>query len=431
MSSSRPPRNEDYGRGIHRLLQAAEAGQRADILTYSSGHLGPRSLNQSPPHREVKKSFWRSSQGEDERTSNPLTHQQRQKKTQTNGKKKEGRTLPPVFSEVVRLREDQTAGCSSCAEREDESVPEAVVSSVDSLHVQQRVSSASDPEGKLQMCWSYSHQQSLKHEAQRKTEQQFDRQDDVKQEVWAGGNVAERHERKLKKELQKLSEQNRPSRDRLAVFSDVFDDVCEGSPVFGRILREIKTDYDLYVNHLLASQPQHMSLRASVEDAVSRTVREMQLKDAEEEVCRLELEVRGAVEENIRARNDLQQVEASRDPEEGDRMNPSELEDRGTDRGTDSVLIKRLQVWRVWRESQHLEEEIKEKLVPTVTVAATERHARDVKTEIMTLIATNHRLKVANEDLEISINMKLDREKASKTMRRILWEEVHTDLQTD
>lgn len=41
-------------------------------------------------------------------------------------------------------------------------------------------------------------------------------------------------------ELEKLSAQSCPSRDRLVVFSDVFDDVCEGSPVFGRILREIK-----------------------------------------------------------------------------------------------------------------------------------------------------------------------------------------------
>lgn len=40
--------------------------------------------------------------------------------------------------------------------------------------------------------------------------------------------------------LKKLSGLSWPSRDRLAVFSDVFDDVCEGSPVFGRILREIK-----------------------------------------------------------------------------------------------------------------------------------------------------------------------------------------------
>lgn len=31
-----------------------------------------------------------------------------------------------------------------------------------------------------------------------------------------------------------------PNRYRLMVFSDVFDDVCDSSPVFGGILREIK-----------------------------------------------------------------------------------------------------------------------------------------------------------------------------------------------
>lgn len=46
-------------------------------------------------------------------------------------------------------------------------------------------------------------------------------------------------------ELQKLSAQSWPSRDHLVVFSDVFDDVSEGSSVFGRILREIKIVFSI------------------------------------------------------------------------------------------------------------------------------------------------------------------------------------------
>lgn len=33
----------------------------------------------------------------------------------------------------------------------------------------------------------------------------------------------------------------------------------------------------------------------------------------------------------------------------------------------------------MWREIQHLEEEIKKKLVPAVAIAATEKHTKDVK----------------------------------------------------
>ncbi|XP_074532419.1 uncharacterized protein C6orf118-like [Halichoeres trimaculatus] len=421
MSSSCKPKKEYFG---------SKAGEKADILTSSSGHLGPHSPNQRQPQREVTKSFQRSSRG-NKGASDSL------QKPQPHVKKKE-MTKPPVApsscktlgeSEVTKSRKDQI-DFSLHEDKRDEGVnlPETVYPPENSLHVQKEAT-----RGKQTIHLGHSNLKCLKDEGQIKMKQQFDGQD-IKQEFWTGINVAEKHERKLKKELQKLSEQRGPSRDRLAVFSDVFDDVCEGSPVFGRILREIKTDYDLYVNHLMASQSQDMSPEASLEDVSSSKVREKQLKDAEEEVCRLEQEVRGALEENTRARNDLRQAEAREALEEGDTTNPSlsELRDRGTDIScTDNVQTRRLQVLSMWREIQLLEEEMKEKLVPAVAITATERCTKDVKTEIMRLIATNHRLKAANKDLENSISAVLDREKANKAARRILWEEVHCDLQTD
>lgn len=53
----------------------------------------------------------------------------------------------------------------------------------------------------------------------------------------------------------------------------------------------------------------------------------------------------------------------------------SELQDRETD----TIQSKRLQVLNMWRELQQLEEEIKEKLVSTVTTTATERRIKDRK----------------------------------------------------
>ncbi|XP_044071424.1 uncharacterized protein C6orf118-like isoform X5 [Siniperca chuatsi] len=383
MSSSCKSKPRCFGSDIHRLLLAAEAGQKADILTYSSGHLGPRSLTQSQPHRETKQSFWRMSQSQEE---TPLTLQQT-------------RTKPRAFS-------------------------------------QKKSNSSSDPEGKQQVCSTHSDQEGPNNEGQLKTKQRFGRQVIAKQDLWAGINVAEMHERKLQKELKKLSAQSWPSRDRLVVFSDVFDDVCEGSPVFGRILREIKTDYDLYVNHMMASQSSlhDMSQNTSHEDLGNGKVREMELEDAEKEVCRLEQEARRALEENIRVRNELQNVPAIINPEDIDMKNASlsRLQDRGTAIGcTNCVQSKRLQVLNTWREIQQLEEEIKEKLVSTVTTTANERRIKDLKTEIMRLIASNDRLKTTNKDLRNNINMVLNREKASKAIRRMLWDEAHCDLQTE
>ncbi|KAM9345458.1 uncharacterized protein ABDE67_014323 [Symphorus nematophorus] len=447
MSSNCKTKPRGFGSDIQRLLQAAEAGQKEDILTYCSGHLGPRSLKQSQPHREKKQPFWSTSQSQEE-SPNPLTVQQRRTKTLTYVKKKEIKESPSelssdaalVESDILRSKQDQASDRSSHVDRrEDISLPKIVYCSSDSLpgrlraFSQKKSISPSDPEGKQQFCSSHSDQESLNNEGQKKTKQRFGRQIITKQDLWAGINVAEMHEWKLQKELKKLSAQSWPSRDRLVVFSDVFDDVCEGSPVFGRILREIKTDYDLYVNHMMDSQSSLLdrSLNTSLKDLGNGKVREIELEDAEEEVCRLEQEAREALEENKRVRNELQNVPAIISPEDSDMRNTSlsVLRDGGAATGcTDTVHSKRLQVLNTWREIRHLEEE---KLVSAATTTATEKCIKDLKTQIMRLIATNERLKTTNKDLENNINTVLNREKASKAIRRMLWDEMHCDLQTE
>ncbi|XP_069545910.1 uncharacterized protein C6orf118-like [Brachyistius frenatus] len=394
MSSSWKPKPKptpgSFRSDIRRLLLAAEAGQKADILSYSSGHLGPRSLNQSRSHRESKQVFWRMSQNQED-TPNFQILQKRQTKEAAD----------PLLV--------QPKACS-----------------------QKKSNSSSDPEGKHPFFSSQSDQEGLNNEEKK---QRFGRHVIVKHHLCAGINVVEIHERKLQKELNKLSAQSWPSRDRLAVFSDVFDDVCEGSPVFGRILREIKTDYDLYINHLMASQSLlgNMFLNVLPTDLDSGKVREMGLKDAEKEVCRLEQEARQALEENKRVQNELQNIPTSLRPEDIDMKNisPSGLQDSGTAIGcADSIQFKRIQVLSAWKEIQELEEEIKEKLVSTVTTTATERRIKDRKTEIMKLIASNERLRIINKDLENNINVVLNREKAGKAIRRMLWDQIDCDVLT-
>ncbi|XP_026211576.1 uncharacterized protein C6orf118 [Anabas testudineus] len=444
MSSSCKSKPRCFGSDIHRLLLAAEAGQKADIVTYYSGHLGPRSLNQNQPNRDPKQVIWKLSQSQEE-NPNRLTLPQIQAKTLTYVKKKELNESPSEFtsgaalveSEVSESRQDQATDHSSHAHRgEDLSLPKIVHSPSQSLMgPHKRSNFPSSPKQKKQ---SYSlnpsDQEGLNIEDQMKTKQKYGRKFIAKQDRWAAINVAEIHERKLHRELKKLSAQSWPHRDRLAVFSDVFDDVCESSPVFGRILREIKTDYDLYVNHMMASQsPLHsMSLKTSLADLGNGKLREMELEDAETEVYRLEQEAREALEETKRLQNELQSVLAVTDPEDHDTKNTFllGLQDSGTGI-TDSVQAKRLQVLNMWRENQQLEEEIKEKLVSTAETTATERCIKVVKTEIMTLIASNERLKTINKNLENKINMTLNREKSSKTTRRLLWDQIHCDLLTE
>lgn len=56
------------------------------------------------------------------------------------------------------------------------------------------------------------------------------------------------------------------------------------------------------------------------------------------------------------------------------------LQDSETfNRDSNSVWLKRRQVLEVWMEIQELEQDLKEKLVSTVTTTATEKHVKDLK----------------------------------------------------
>ncbi|KAL3972204.1 C1q-related factor [Sarotherodon galilaeus] len=421
MSSSVKPKPGRYGSDIHRLLLAAEAGQKADILAYSSGHLGPRSLNQSQPQEETKSFFWRMSQSQEE-SRNPLYLQQ----IQTKAKKNEMKEFPPEFTSGTALVEPRVLGStqdhtSHPERREHISLPQIVYRPSRTLQKacsQKNPKSPSDLGVNHHFTLSRSDQDGLNDQDQQEKKKCFGWQVMAKPDLWAGKNVAEMHARKLQEGLIKLSAQSWPSRDRLAVFSDVFDDVCEDSPVFGRILREIKTEYDLYVNHLMSLQSSPRSMSPSTSLKVSET----ELDDAEKEVCRLEHEARRALEEKKRVQNELQNISAAMHPKDSDKKNTcqSGLQDTMSVSGyTDSIQVKRLQVMNVWKEIKWLEEELEEKLVSTVTTTATKGHIRDQQTEIMKLIASNERLRAISKDLENNISAVLNREKASKAIRRL------------
>lgn len=210
MSSSCKSKPWRFRSDIHRLLLAAEAGQKADILTYSSGHLGPCSLNQNRPHRETKQVIWKLSESQEE-NPNHLTLPQRQTKAPTYVKKKKLKESPseftvgPALVEAGSRQAQATHHSSRANRREDVSLPKIVRSSSNSLLVHPRVLShkksnfSSSPKQKKQLCSSHSDQEGLNNEDQLKTKQQCGRQFIAKQDLWAGINVAEVHERKLQK----------------------------------------------------------------------------------------------------------------------------------------------------------------------------------------------------------------------------------------
>uniref|UniRef100_A0A3Q2NZ72 Translin-associated factor X-interacting protein 1 N-terminal domain-containing protein n=1 Tax=Fundulus heteroclitus TaxID=8078 RepID=A0A3Q2NZ72_FUNHE len=310
MSGSRKQKQSRYGSYVCSLLLAAKPGHKEDPVAFPSGHLGSLSMDQTPTPKEAKPSLCTASQRKDEglnkRQAWPLGRVR--KKQNTSGAALEE-------SEVLRSKQDQAKHYSSHGgTRRDTSPTEAASSSSNALpqplkDASKKESNSSSAQATLQLSLNDSKHATPDVGGQPEVKPRLGDGVTAKQDVTEGAKVAEVCERKLQKELKKLSALSWPSRDRLAVFSDVFDDVCEGSPVFGRILREIKTEYDLYISVLMDSHSSQDHV-ASVKDTGEITRSDKEVEEAGNEVRSLEEKARRAAEENERVQDELKNLPA-------------------------------------------------------------------------------------------------------------------------
>ncbi|MEQ2160809.1 hypothetical protein GOODEAATRI_003182, partial [Goodea atripinnis] len=196
MSSSCKQKHQHFRSDVHRLLLAADAAQKADIFTYSSGHLGPHSLDQSPPAEEAKPCFWKTSQRKEE------SIKRRQAQTQGCVRKKEN-TSGAAF--VLRSKRDQARDYSSHAgTRKDTAPTETAYSSSNSLSlplkdVSQKESNCSSVQANLQFSLNDSNHETLDNEGQVEVKLRFEKAVTAKQDVMEGPEVAEVCKRKLQK----------------------------------------------------------------------------------------------------------------------------------------------------------------------------------------------------------------------------------------
>ncbi|XP_041747084.1 uncharacterized protein C6orf118 [Coregonus clupeaformis] len=457
-------RVSDVRRELQSLLLGAEMAHKADIHTYSCGHLSPYALSQPQPHRRrTEEPIWQTSEVQEREkdeegglSPSPLTqHLQRQTKMAANIEKmKEAmfdftvakglkpKVLKPEQHESSTGTQRGTKG-EDGEERERRKTRSKMVLDTSELFlVKPSVASQSKPpggveEGNQDRYWfTQSHLGGLTKKDQMRMMKHFDRQvlgkQDLRDRKWISGTkAAEVYEWKLEKELRRLSDQSRPSRDRLGVFSDVFNDVCEGSPVFRDILREIKTDYDLYLNSILDSQTSLEDLSVLAPLGGLAIVGAEDLEEAGNEVSRLGEEAQRALEENDRVRNQFQNARdrVMEIPDDKGLRKEATLPGlirpgEGAVSFIDRVQPKRRQAWIMWEEVQLLQKELKEKMVSIVTTGATERCIRDSKGEIMRLLASNKRFRNTNKDLESNINMILDRVRASEDVKAEVWDKI-------
>ncbi|XP_072532947.1 uncharacterized protein [Salminus brasiliensis] len=406
VSGGQMQRRSDIQLERKEMLLCVERGNKADIHAYTSGHLGPHSFSPRPVHRRQGKPIWEKSR------------------------------YPSKYAEPSHRQES----------REMEAKVEEMI---DALYNFTMATTLQAPDVLSSPLWTTSVDPYKEREIVDTTELLLDRQvvrkeDLISRNCLSGRAAAERHKRKLQQELSKVPACRGPCRERLAVFSDVFSDVCDGSPAFGSILREIKTEYDLYLNSVMSSWSPLQDMSAFMPTETSSET--AQLEEEAQRVSLLEEEARRALEENERARTEYEDAQTKVEVMENllekeglvslyaGQYDLTDVEDGGFPGGKQSetqMEYKRRQVWTVWKEVQSLQKEIRETMVSTVTTSSLMGFIRDtelLKAEIMRLIASNEQLKSTNKDLEQNISKVLHRAKVSEEKKEKLWEKILTTV---
>ncbi|XP_006638867.3 uncharacterized protein C6orf118 isoform X1 [Lepisosteus oculatus] len=432
------------------LLQGLEKAHKADILAYSSGHLNHDNLCKLPVQK-ANGPIWESSKTPDlKKTLSP-------------------RRLKTSEASVRRMKDalmDFTVKTASVADRWRAQTPRSeepcLSAAASASHLQvdskDKLRGSLDPAELLLVkppgmrsdgtrsaqnpdCYqlTQSHHAGLTKKEQFRLMQELEKvvlkkQDMKERHVLSGHKAAEHLARKLDRELKKLSSTDGPSYSHLKVFSDIFSDVCNGSQVFGELLKEIKMEYDFYLNSLLESQPalQLMPLVEEIQRTQSQFVMTQDVELATEEVLRLGETAKRALEENEQLRNELQ-IEVSKpgslDEKEIHKDNVQTMKHKEITLCTlDHIQHMRYQVWAAWEEVRELEREIKEKMVSTITTGTTERCIRDSKAEVMKLLTSNEHLQQATKDLENGTSKVLGRMKVPDEVQKDLWNKIKTAL---
>ncbi|GCC26672.1 hypothetical protein chiPu_0005090 [Chiloscyllium punctatum] len=191
------------------------------------------------------------------------------------------------------------------------------------------------------------------------------KQDLLDREALTGYKAVAKHEWKLTHELMKIDHLPRPNLRRLQVFSDVFEDICQDSPILCEILREIKAEYDLYLLSLLESQPtdRHKILQAELRGMATRTVKTHHVEEVQQKVLSLEQEARLALQRNDELRNELEAELSKPEHLSEQQEEQSDLKDMKTRKqlplGMEQMLSLRDHIFKTTAMIQELENELK------------------------------------------------------------------------
>nr|XP_020826084.1 uncharacterized protein C6orf118 homolog isoform X2 [Phascolarctos cinereus] len=224
---------------------------------------------------------------------------------------------------------------------------------------------------------------------------------DLVESDFTGGKVAISHEKKLEQELQKIHD-NTPSQfNRLHVFGNIFEDICNSSLMFGDLLKEVKNEYELYMAILLDSQPsiQYKTLLAQVKGIEKRTVMSSDIEEARDEVKRLVKVAKEALERNEELRSELELEELlSKTPSTKSESPESEVTEEKMLTLTEKIEEKRCEILSKWVEICALEKNIKTNLTHAGIANIIENSIKSIEDSELRIKESLDRYKIAQED---------------------------------
>ncbi|KAM8788903.1 uncharacterized protein C6orf118 homolog [Rhynchonycteris naso] len=215
--------------------------------------------------------------------------------------------------------------------------------------------------------------------------------------------------------------------NRLQVFREVFEEICNSSLIFGDLLREVKDEYELYMAILLSSQPteQYKTLLAQARGLETRSVKTEDVSQAREELRALVAAIKAALEHNDRLRSELEEEvkllqlakENTGSPEE----NVGQEEHLTL---TDKVEKKRCEIHQKLDDIRALEREMKTTLVHTGISRLTENRVKTIETEAIKLERENNILERKINIIENQVQQCLRKNKISRQEQELLCEAV-------
>ncbi|KAM6181774.1 uncharacterized protein C6orf118 homolog [Erethizon dorsatum] len=234
---------------------------------------------------------------------------------------------------------------------------------------------------------------------------------------FTGSKVAIGHEKKLEEELQKICTCDSQQFNRLQVFGDVFEDICNSSLIFGDLLKEIKNAYELYMAILLDSQPtkQIKMLQAEVQELEKGPVSPEDVAQAKRELRRLVQATKAALEQNDTLRNELEMertlLQSAKEKSESSQKNVIDEEHLTL---TEKVEKKRCEILNKWDEIQALAKQIKTTLVHTSISDITKNKIKSIENETIKLETTNRILQKKIQVIENNVKQIMKKSKISE-----------------